>query len=217
MITAAFDIETATNDRASDWFDKVEVKAPSNYRDPAKIEAYITDQKAKLMNKGALSWATGRVISCAIVNIDDRSDVRYNFNINEKELLKDISVQLSDVSTLWGMNNQNFDNPFLIGRFMFHKLPVPQILKDRANDINNFFGYSSQSGQRGSLDSYLHGLGMELKPMKGSQIPKMFTEYMFNLMLKKNPEQQEHFLRTLEEYNISDAVAVADIVERYTA
>ncbi|MEA2036375.1 MAG: hypothetical protein U9O94_02620, partial [Nanoarchaeota archaeon] len=85
----------------------------------------------------------------------------------------------------------------------------------KANDIDDFFGFSSQSSQRGSLDAYLHGLGMENKPMKGSQVPTMFNEYLCNVMLKQEPEQQENFLRTLKEYNIFDAVSTAKIANIY--
>jgi len=215
MINCAYDCETAENSRAVGWIDKIHLSAPSNYKDPVKIKAYLDDQRAKLLSKSALSWWTARIVSIAIVNINDLTDVRYCFNVNEKELLKDIAVQLSDVSHLYGKTSNTFDQPMLVGRFLANNLPVPTVLKQKNTDIDNYFGWSSQSSQRGSLDAYLYGLDLEGKPMKGSMVPKMFAKYLVNLALKKNPEDQEHFLRELKEYNIFDSMAVAQIVRKY--
>jgi len=214
MLNCAYDIETADNEQANEYFAKVHVKAPTNYKDEEKIKKYIENQRSILSKKAALSWFTGRVISYAIVDIDNPKTVRYGFDIDEKKLLTKFNADMADVSTLWGMNNKSFDNPFLVGRLLVNNLPIPQALKQRANDINDFFGWSSQSSQRGKLSDYLFAFGIKEKPMDGSQVPVLFNNIIHALM-SKNIEEAKSLKKKLKDYNIFDAKAVASIVRRY--
>jgi hypothetical protein len=214
MRNLAFDIETATNDTAPLWFADVEIEAPSNYKDPEKIAAYIAKERSTLISKGALKWWTGRIISYAIVNIYHLEDKKFFFHTDEKKVLEELFNDLSDCAELWGKSSIQFDVPFLIGRYMANKMTIPFKLTQKTEDIDQVFGYSSQAAQRGSLDAYMFGMGIKRKQMSGSLVPKMFDDYMFNI-LSGNKEQADFIIKELEEYNLNDAIGTAEMVRRY--
>src|SRR5688572_8585619 len=69
MIT--FDIETAPlpDEQIAPFVP--EFSAPSNYKDPEKIKAYIEGEKVKWLEQAALSPLTGRVVAIGILALGE--------------------------------------------------------------------------------------------------------------------------------------------------
>ena len=215
----SIDIETARNDRAFEYTDLAEYTAPGNIKDPAKIAAAIEEKKKKAADQHALTWWTGRVISCALVEVANGINVQAVIkNFDEKKLLIDLTdkLQFFGAHELWGKNSKTFDFPFLVGRYMANKIPVPPVLKlrDALKDIDDIFGFSSASSQRGKLDAYFFGLGLDLKLMHGSDIGPLWDQLLL-ARASQDAQTEEMVWKQITEYNLADADGTAEIVKRY--
>ncbi len=165
-----FDIETAANDRCHDYYKNKTYEAPSNYKDPVKIEQAITEKRQADMERAALSWWTGRVTCvCSTPLNGPKSLIGKQFSgMDERQtlinLFDDISVAASQASslTLIGKRSDDFDRPFLIGRAMVYDLGIPDCLRPwgKLTDIEKIFGFSASSSQRGRLADYAWGLNI---------------------------------------------------------
>ena len=204
----SIDIETYRNDRAFVYTDKVKIPAPGNIKDEKKIEAAIAKKRKDIADKHALTWWTGKIISVALSPINELEPPVCFYSHDEKEILVNLTYFLEEkASSLVGKSSKTFDFPYLVGRYMANELPVPSTLKDKnlLYDIDDFFGWSSASGQRGKLDAYLHGIGFDLKPMDGSMVGELYE----NILSEKDTWEE------LVNYNIFDAVATAKIAKLY--
>lgn len=167
-----YDIETYEADTAADIIGTKEFTAPANYKDPAKIESYINEQKAKAMLRAALHWTTGKVVAiCAI-----RGDGIFKMaGDNEKEILTDFDIFLSGDpdTTLVGKSNHKFDDGYLIGRYLVNNIDLPRALCRDTKDINRIFGWGNNHPQQAKLNSYAIALGIGTKSADGSDVAGM--------------------------------------------
>lgn len=118
-----FDIETGPRPDAEAWLPPIE--APANYKDPAKIEAYLAEKKATALERAALSAETGRVL-CVGLFARERFDCIAEDD--EATLLRITWEQLAareanDVFVTF--NGARFDWPFLVRRSYLLGVPVP--------------------------------------------------------------------------------------------
>lgn len=114
-----FDIETVASELAGDF---AEVKAPAHYKDPVKINEYITDHVADLIKKAALDPDLGKVR--AIGYYTD------NFHVlmgDEKQIITKFWDVFADSSYQIGYNILGFDIPFLQRRSMELGIKAPMI------------------------------------------------------------------------------------------
>ena len=220
----AIDIETAGNEKASAYHEKFaeEITAPSNYKDQAKIDAYIAEKKLEIGNKDALAWTTGKIISIAMVNVADVGRDKKEFKpiafagANEKALLEAWLAEMDKASNniyqLIGKNSILFDFPFIKGRLMANGLKTPQGVKNSYNllDIDNLICSRSGSGQVMSLDKMAFALGLDPKTMKGSQVPKLYNEAISAKALGNDAKYAE-IMTSIKDYNIKDAEITAAI------
>jgi hypothetical protein len=214
----AIDIETATQGRASNIFtDGDYYKAPSNFKDPEKIEANINQQKEKARDKHALYWWTGKVISLSIIDVFGDEEDKVFYGHNEATILK----QAFDVFDrprvyLIGKSSNNFDFPFMIGRYLANKQRVPAVLRKRYSmfDTDNFFGFSAASGQRSKLDTYAYAIGMDSKPMHGSQVGELYNSIIAAEMAK-DLKEANRLWKKLADYNLFDSEVVSNLAKGY--
>jgi predicted PolB exonuclease-like 3'-5' exonuclease len=109
-----FDIETTADLSA---VDSIEVKPPSNYKDPEKIAAFIEEAKAEAISKMALDPDLGKVIAISYKEGDDETKVLTG---DEKEMLtKFWNLHAEHMGRVCGYNIIGFDIPFLMRRSMF--------------------------------------------------------------------------------------------------
>lgn len=144
-----YDIETYKSDRIEEYIDQAEIKPDARLKDPEKIQKSIDDKREAIRERAALRWITGRVIACGI---SFNGTFKFFTADDEKELLQDLDIFISgkNIDEFVGKNNIDFDQPFLIGRHLVNGLPVPEWLRRRHVDIQNFFG-TGRSLQRASL------------------------------------------------------------------
>lgn len=220
--TWAIDIETrgSNSPKVEEYFLNAKVKVPSNYKDQVKIDAYIEANRDKERRKAALHWATGSVFSVALTNV--QTEQSYVLcSTDEKEVLQFLTNKLSEqqVASLVGKNSETFDFPFLVGRFMANDMSIHTIFKagryeKKLNDIDNIFGYSSASQQRGKLNMYAMGLGLDGKNGDGSAVPQKYND-MVLAEVGGDDETVAQIKKEVEEYNVNDTLITARIWAAY--
>lgn len=178
MKTACFDIETVPNDRAENWVNSQMPKAPANYKDPLKIAAKELEAKEKLREKLGLHWWTGRVV----LIVAQTESLAAFIHTNEKVILNEFATWLQEnkVTTLVGKSSDDFDIPFLIGRYIANDLGIPYALlsvktQRELTDIDNIFGY--RSAQQSTLENYAFGMGIDGKNGHWSDVQKHWNDY----------------------------------------
>ena len=204
----AVDIETVTQgQKAKEYTDLEKIKAPSNYKSEEAIKKYIDAEREKKGMKHALSWHTGKVLSVAWEDVKT-GEQGFFWSLEEVEVLNKI-VEMWSGCNLIGKSALDFDFPFLRGRYIANKMPIPAVLKDRNRmyDCDDFLSWSKSCGQRGKLDAYAHAMGMELKSMDGSHVGTLYDRIVL--------ENDQKAIDELEEYNIYDAAIVAEMTRRY--
>jgi len=212
----AIDIETVGLGKpARDYIMEHTVVAYGNIKDPEKRKAKRDAVIEKLNNQLGLRWFTGKIISIAIVDCVTDEKICY-YGDNEKEILTAFNdmFEHNEAYKIYGKNISTFDMPFIIGRMMTNGIiPKPQ-LKERfkIEDIDTYFGFSSASNQRGKLDEYCFGLGIEgKKGMSGADV-----QPLYDMMLMSNDADSESiFWNKIKDYNVNDSEIVAKIVRLY--
>lgn len=121
-----FDIETEPLSPEECEIFMPDFEAPSNYKDAVKIADNIAEQKAKWLERAALSPLTGKVL--AIGFKDDASDeITILHGDDEEYILRTFISNAKDVSAapLIGYNIIGFDIPFLKRRAWKYGIKVP--------------------------------------------------------------------------------------------
>jgi 3'-5' exonuclease len=121
MAKLLLDLETVGISNAADFCDPVE--APSNWKDPEKIAAYVTEKQADKLAKVALDIDLARIV-CVGVEYGGGGGswvTSLKTEQDEREWLKFTSDKLatSDVVTFNGLA---FDMPLVEARLMYHDL-----------------------------------------------------------------------------------------------
>jgi len=213
--TYSIDIETVSQGkRANEYTDQKKYKL-GNVKDPEKIKEALQKKKDEERNKHGLSWVTGKICSIAIVDIFGDKETQCFYGADESEILLKASEYMSG-QKLIGKTSQLFDFPFLVGRYIANGLTVPMSLKSKGllYDIDNIFGWSSQSNQRGTLDSYAHGINYKQKPMHGSAVQGLY-DTILDASMKGDDVAVKAGWQQLRDYNIHDCMIVKALALAY--
>lgn len=125
------DIETAPLPEYKITFP--EFKAPANYTDPAKIAASLAEQRAKYLERAALSATSGFVCAVGFMEEDEFGDWKFSsieHPLCESSLLLGVWHELQHPRTLVTFYGKNFDLPFLIRRSWILGIKVPSWLRE---------------------------------------------------------------------------------------
>lgn len=216
MKELAWDIETVRNERAKEYYLQKNYTAPSNYKDEAKIDAYIQAARQKDIDKAALFWWTGQIVCISTYDLDT-DHVQTFVGDNEKELLTKFFTHLqsfdytdpngqlwegTDSVTLIGKSSEMFDRPYVIGRALYQNIGLPKCLQQKRPvwDINHIFSRSSACQQVSKLSDYAWGLNIDGKIAHGSEVQAMYDEGKFDDIAK---------------YCAQDTAIVAEMRKRY--
>lgn len=225
MKTIAFDIETVPNDRAAAYIkgflDKKEYRAPGQYKDPLKIEAYKDAARAaeqkNYTEKAGLYWWTGKVCCISVAADSTVGEVATSFvGSDEKKILCEFFNYLTEFERLGeplqvvGFNSKSFDVPFVRGRAMYHNIGLPLCLthgKRPVTDVFEIFNTSikSRNEQRNTLATYAFGLGIQGKTGSGADVAAMYEK-----IIKGEAKWDD-----LSDYCEQDALIVYKIMDRY--
>src|SRR5512139_1771624 len=118
------DIETSGRPDAALYLP--EITAPSNYRDPAKIEAYLADKRAAQLEAAALSAETARILCVGILR--NGLDPQFLHDHDEAKLLRKTWLELEtrEADEIFvTFNGTRFDWPMLARRCYVLGVPVP--------------------------------------------------------------------------------------------
>lgn len=200
-----FDIETYKNISDEKFIKKISenISAPSNYKDQAKIDAYIEEKKKERESKYALSPMTGQVIAVGFRTLDNQTEIlmckpgikletiaelqsilpTWFFFQSEKELLisamKTMTQAIFNGSTLVSFNGKEFDLPFIFNRALINNISeilpdYPELIHKYRNDKHTDLISFFDRGGLNSL-AYLMGIG-ELYDDKGDAIEKYYEK-----------------------------------------
>jgi DNA polymerase elongation subunit (family B) len=115
-----FDIETIADESA---MEEIEVFAPANYKDPEKIQAYIDDEKKKLISRMALDPDLAKVYAISYKYSDADTMCMVT---DEKDMLEHFWDEVRNADgRLCGYNIIGFDLPFLMRRSMALGVSAP--------------------------------------------------------------------------------------------
>lgn len=172
---ATIDTETVPNSRALHYLETVEFKpVPKTLKDPAKIEASITEQRQAMVEKFALHWTFCQVICLSVVTDDDPPQCWYGEDESKILIAFGEFLKTRPWTVLCGAYTKSFDIPMLCGRYMAHSLGVPDQLRlveaHKLQDVMQIFGFSDHSQQRCSLNQMAHGLDIPAKLGHGGDV-----------------------------------------------
>jgi hypothetical protein len=201
-----YDIETAIRPEAKEYLASADLGYDSRLKDPAKIEASRVEKRETAIEKAALYWWYGKVVSIAAVSEegghsfcktgpDEVSILKAFFNLLHAERLAGKSVQLI------GKSNSMFDDGYLVGRAIALDIGVPEALRPSRPviDIDQMFSFNSQSANTGKLAYYGYGIGQD-KSASGSDVAGMVDAGDWD---------------RLASYNMQDVVITAELFRRW--
>jgi predicted PolB exonuclease-like 3'-5' exonuclease len=123
------DIETTGLPEAAEYAEPV--SAPANYKDEAKIAAYIAEKQAEQVGRAALDLDLCRVVAIGLMSEVTSAPTAYTGD--ERELLATLwDVLLKEQNpVLIGFNLIGFDLPVLIRRSQYLDVPHPHLVLDK--------------------------------------------------------------------------------------
>ena len=218
----ALDLETVPSDKINEIVDKMKFEAPSNYKDPVKIEAYINERREAAKLDGGLSWMTGKIVSYAFANVGDiaqgiKPRVVAGCGADEAQLLNKMMKDMEEngMMNLIGKTSEVFDFPYLRGRCIANDITMPDTLRNRYQlfDIDTILCGRQGTKQTGSLNSYLDACGLPTKTGHGSEV---YGKYLAAIAAKVAGDLDGYKNKMLEikDYNINDTVATATLAYR---
>jgi predicted PolB exonuclease-like 3'-5' exonuclease len=190
-----FDIETGPAPAEVIDAHMPEFEAPSNYKDPAKIEAALAEKRAAFATKAALSPSTGRVLAIgAWIDGEYQSAIVTPGSGEEEEasVIRWFWDRVGRHTILVGWNSNRFDLPFLIKRSWALGIDAPVIISPGGRfdgrtcwDLMERWGFGDKNSFA-SLDSVARYLGVGEKSGNGE---------FFHQVLKAFPEEAAEYLR----------------------
>lgn len=173
------DIETSGIEDAATYIPPA--SAPSNYKDPEKIAAYIKEAEAVELAKAALDPDLARVV--AIGMCDPENGVIHALldtdGRNEKAMLSTLWKSVArGQATLIGYGILEFDLRILLRRSLYLGVKAPAISIDRFKhpsviDLMQILSFNG-SGKWRSLEFYAHRFGIEHDhSISGADIPAL--------------------------------------------
>jgi predicted PolB exonuclease-like 3'-5' exonuclease len=124
MMPFVIDIETAGRTDAANFLP--EITAPANYKDLAKIEAYLAEKRATQLESAALSAETARILCVGILRNDGES--QFIHDQDESALLRATwrQAETREAHEVFvTFNGSRFDWPMLARRSYSVGVPVP--------------------------------------------------------------------------------------------
>ena len=204
-----YDIETAAGPTAESYWTGKKIKAPSGWKDEEKIKAREEEKRLEYREKSGLyPWTAVVTTICTM----DQDGLHKFYGNDEKKILTDFGDYITALEKRWGKvqligkNSKNFDQPFLVARYIAHNLGVPDSLRPTHDpkDIDECLGFSSAS-IRGSLSDYAYLLGVKGKTSHGSNAQAMYDATAFD----------ESKWDELVEYCAQDVMITNEFLERY--
>jgi hypothetical protein len=169
-----FDIETAPLEDAASYMGDVTVDAPSNYKDPIKIAAYIAAARAEQLDRCALDVDLCRIVAIGWQCETRAPEVMLSTAAAEAEMLALFWMTAGD-HHLVGFNCLGFDLPVLLRRSLYLGVRAPLVQIDRfkhprVTDLMDELSFAGKLKAR-SLAFYTRRFGIDVPDsVQGAQI-----------------------------------------------
>jgi len=194
MPEIVLDIETASAEVSAELKKHLleAISAPSNWKDPVKIEAYVAQKRAEAEEKFALSPITGR-LTCIGLALGESKPRCFAYEdeamILQKAInaIEEFQVTCRFETRLVTFGGRSFDLPFLFARCAVLRIPLPQ-----GWDASRLLRpYSDQHldllellGKAGTLTEWALAFGLdlgdsEISNLKGSDMPALWQSRDF--------------------------------------
>ena len=167
------DLETVAAPGCAEWLDPP--KAPSNYKDPAKIAAYVEEARAKQIETAGLEPDLCEVVAVGFRHPEHvtASAVYTRMDGDEADVL-DYLWDAIRGRVVVGFNVLSFDLPVLIRRSQLLGVPVPNISLDRYRtphiDLLERLSFNGKLTYR-SLGFYCRRFGIDVPDsVSGAQV-----------------------------------------------
>ena len=141
-----------------------------------KTDEILAEKIEERLATAALHWTTGQVVCATIRTMGQEFTWEGD---DEKKILNMLAFELNnfwvpETSVLIGKHAEQFDRPFLIGRYMANDLGVPDMLRFPGNvtDVEHIWGKYNKH-KPGKLGDIAVALGLEGKLAKGSNVRDM--------------------------------------------
>jgi len=170
------DLSTAPLPNAAEFVDVDSIKAPKNYVDPGKIEAYKAEALAEKLASAALDFDLSRITGVGVLSVET-GEMRIDLcktEDDERAAIEAFALQFRD-RTLISYNGKTFDWPLLMRRARYLGIrPVPFISTDRYKSSNHDLLEilsDRDPSRRRSLGFYARRLGWSdlSKPLSGAE------------------------------------------------
>ena len=161
MIPLILDIETFSLAEADQFIE--EPTAPANYKDPAKIEAYIAEKRQENLARCALDVDLCQIVAIGISGVPGIHVELITSPDQEAAALTWWWGEQKHYDALCGYNILGFDLPVLIRRSQYLGVPVPYLNLDRYRtphiDLMERLAFNGKLKYR-SLDFYSRRFGI---------------------------------------------------------
>jgi hypothetical protein len=158
-----FDIETIPSPDAAQFLTEP-IEAPSNWKDPLKIEQYIRDKRQKQIDEAGLDLDLCEVAAIGWEGPDNTGAVYLRSLCSEAHMLRDF-WKAAWGQTLIGFNILHFDLLVLLRRSLYLGITPPPIAVDKYRhegviDLADTLSYGRRDLLR-SLDFYCKRFGIQ--------------------------------------------------------
>lgn len=166
MYPFVIDLETVAIPDAADYLEPV--SAPSNWKDEAKIAAYVKEAQAEVLGKAALDIDLARIVALGISQPGHDTRVLTTQHETEVSILTWLWDQWGRVPygerQMVTFNGLSYDVNLLLRRSMYLGVKAPHIQTDRFKhpEVIDLFAILSRDGQQKpwhGLQFYLSRLG----------------------------------------------------------
>lgn len=176
-----FDIETMPLSGCDEYLTDP-VEAPSNYKDPVKIAAYIADAKKKQIEKAALDLDLCEIAAIGLRLPDDDCYAQTRGSNSEEDMLRGFWSFVSSVQrnggVIAGFNCLHFDLPILLRRSLYLGIQAPTVNIDKYRhdgviDVADVLTHGGKTTWR-SLGFYAKRFGIPHDDsVKGEDVPAL--------------------------------------------
>lgn len=175
----AFDIETAPMPGCAEYLTDA-IDAPSNYKDPLKIAAYIEEKRQKQIADAGLDLDLCEIVAVSALGRCGSRITMTRQEYTEAEILR-CFWDIANGPTLVCFNGLSFDLPILLRRSLYLGVPAPNLQIDKYRhdgviDVADVLTFSGRMTWR-SLAFYCKRFGIPHDDsVKGEQIAQLVAE-----------------------------------------
>lgn len=184
----AFDIETCPMPTCAEYLTDP-IEAPSNYKDPAKIAAYVEEKRKQQIEHAALDLDLCEIVAIAVDDGSGGDPAVVTRREKDERALLEWFWRMAREKTLVGFNCLGFDLPVLLRRSLYLNVLTPHVNVDRYRhegviDLADVLTFNGKTKWR-SLAFYCKRFGLPFdSTIDGEQIPAMVAEGKWDLIAR---------------------------------